>query len=301
MAQVQVTVFTPTYNRANTLPRLYKSLREQTCMDFEWIVINDGSTDSTDILFESWLEDDNKFPIHYLKVDNGGKNRAVNKGVEIAKGKYFFIVDSDDFLLPNAISFVLKCFSILPTNGNYIGISTIRGNLDKEPLNGDALIDKRKGYVDCNNLERSQYNLTADMAEVFYTDKLRLYPFPVWENEKFTPEAVVWDRIALDGYKLRWFDTIIYICQYQADGLSASTWSLLRDNPMGYAMLFNIRLEYNRILKDMIYNIVQYISCCCLAKEKRQILKCNRPLLAALLFPIGWMISIRRKRQLKCL
>lgn len=294
-----LTIFTPTYNRARTLPRLYESLRRQTCKDFEWLVIDDGSKDDTAALFDQWIKDDNDFSIRYHKVVNGGKNRAVNRGVQMAKGIYFFIVDSDDLLLPDAVSCILDCFSKLPHDNKFIGISTIKGDLDGKPLKGEALINERIGYVDCNNLERAKYNLTADMAEVFFTEKLKLYPFPVWKGEKFTPEAVIWDRMALDGYILRWYNKVVYLCEYQAGGMSASSWCLLRDNPMGYAMLFNVRLEYTQNVKNCINNVVQYISCCCLAGQMKQILKCTKPALAMLLLPIGCGMSFRRRKQIK--
>lgn len=299
MSHVSLSIFTPAYNRANTLPRLFQSLRQQSCNDFEWIVINDGSSDETDELFQQWLKEETQFPIRYQSVVNGGKNRAVNLGAQIAEGDYFFIVDSDDYLQPDAVSCVLEYFRQLPKDEKFIGISTIRGGIDGKPLNGQSLIDKTIGYVDCTNLERCRYNLTADMAEVFFTEKLKLYPFPVWKGEKFTPEAVIWDRMALDGYKLRWFDKIIYLCEYQEGGLSASSWRLLRDNPMGYAMLFNIRLEYSKQIRKVINYTLQYISCCILAGEKKQILKCSKPISAVLLFPAGWVLAIRRKFQLK--
>lgn len=294
-----LTIFTPAYNRAHTLPRLYESLRRQTCKDFEWLVIDDGSKDNTAALFDQWIKDDNDFSIRYHKVVNGGKNRAVNRGVQMAKGIYFFIVDSDDLLLPDAVSCILDCFLKLPHDNKFIGISTIKGDLDGKPLKGEALINERIGYVDCNNLERAKYNLTADMAEVFFTEKLKSYPFPVWKGEKFTPEAVIWDRMALDGYILRWYNKVVYLCEYQAGGMSASSWCLLRDNPMGYAMLFNVRLEYTQNVKNCINNVVQYISCCCLAGQMKQILKCKKPALAMLLLPIGWGMSFRRRKQIK--
>lgn len=295
---VQLTIFTATYNRAYILPRLYASLKKQTCMDFEWLVIDDGSTDNTDLLFRQWALEDNPFPIVYCKVSNGGKNRAINRGVQIAKGKYFFIVDSDDFLLPEAVSYVLRCFSTLDKNKNFIGISTIRGGTDKSPLNGEPLIDRNLGYIDCNNLDRYKYNLSADMAEVFFTEKLKLYPFPVWKGEKFTPEAVIWDRMALDGYILRWYNKVIYLCEYQNGGLSASSWRLLRDNPMGYAMLYNIRLEYTKNIRMIINYALQYIVCCCLANKKMQILRCVKPILSIFLFPVGFVLFLRRKMQI---
>lgn len=297
--EIILTIFTPSYNRAHTLPRLYESLKRQTNKRFEWLVINDDSSDKTDELFDAWCKEENEFRMRYLKVPNGGKNRAVNKGVQLAQGKYFFIVDSDDLLKDDAVEFVIQAFSTLPVNDkSFIGISSIRADLDGNKLRGDNLIDKSIGYIDCNNLEREKYNLQADMAEVFYTDKLKQYPFPVWDGEKFTPEAVVWDRMALDGYKLRWFDKVVYLCEYQQGGLSDSSWRLLRDNPMGYAVLFNVRLEYIKGIKQIVNYTLQYISCCLLANEGKMVFRCVKPLLVSILYPIGWLLYKRRKSQI---
>ncbi len=292
-----ITVFTPTYNRAHLLPRLYESLCKQDCMDFEWLVIDDGSTDDTQELFGQWMKDAHPFSILYEKVVNGGKQRAINKAVEEAQGKYFFIVDSDDALAPNAMTFIKHSFAILPKDDDsFIGISGLKVFFDGSFIHCKPLIDASVGYVDCSNIERPQYSLEADMAEVFYTEKLKKYKFPVWDGEIFTPEAVVWDQMALDGYRLRWFDTPIYYCEYQEGGLTDSTWSLLKRNPMGYAMMFNTQLKYKRIHRINI--ALQFISCCCLAGEYRYVAQCNSWLVWCL-FPFGWLLSLRRRWQLK--
>ena len=94
--QYKVTVFTPTYNRAYIIENLYRSLQRQTCMEFEWLVVDDGSSDGTEALFEKWVKEENPFPIRYHKKENGGKCRAINRGLEMADGELFFTVDSDD-------------------------------------------------------------------------------------------------------------------------------------------------------------------------------------------------------------
>lgn len=294
-----IAVFTPTYNRAHTLERLYQSLLKQDCYDFEWLVINDGSTDATDNLFNSWQKNDNPFPIRYYVVENGGKQRAINQALQLAKGDYFFIVDSDDVLLPHAISFLTDKFASLPNDNSFIGISGIKGDLTSKPLHRNPSINLSIGYVDANNLERSQYGLQADMAEAFFTNKIKNYTFPVWPGEKFTPEAVVWDQMALDGYKLRWFNEVIYLCEYQEDGLTKSSWRLLKQNPMGYAMLFNTQLKHQKSFRAKINLCLQFISCCCLAKEYKYINQCQTTGLTYILFPLGWLLSKRRKLQFK--
>ena len=101
------TVFTPTYNRAYILPKLYQSLREQTCKDFEWMIVDDGSTDDTGKLVAQWEDQNNGFDIHYYKIQNGGKPRAINFGITKANGDFFFMVDSDARLTTDAVQKML--------------------------------------------------------------------------------------------------------------------------------------------------------------------------------------------------
>lgn len=107
-----VTVFTPTYNRAYILNNLYQSLCRQSYGDFEWLIVDDGSTDNTEGLIASWL-DESKISLCYIKQPNGGKHRAINRGIQEANGNLFFIVDSDDYLADNAIERILFFMSLL--------------------------------------------------------------------------------------------------------------------------------------------------------------------------------------------
>ena len=93
-----ITIMTPTYNRAYILGNAYNSLRNQTSFDFEWIIVDDGSTDETEQIVMKWIAEEKNFSIIYEKQKNGGKHRAVNRGVDLAHYDYFFILDSDDAL-----------------------------------------------------------------------------------------------------------------------------------------------------------------------------------------------------------
>lgn len=295
-----LTVFTPTYNRAHTLPRLFNSLKSQTCFDFEWLVIDDGSTDSTPTLFDEWENDNHGFKIRYIKVENGGKNRAINIGLERAMGRYFMILDSDDMLTTDCVEFICKKMPEVENEVSFIGISGKKADyLSGRPIgiNNDSFSED--GYTDCNNLERKKFGLNRDMAEVFFTDKLKKYEFRVWKGEKFTPEEVVWNQIAIDGYKLRWYNKITYLCEYQQGGLSDSTWRLLRDNPMGYAMMWNHRLLYYNSLKEKVNAVMQYHVCCILANEWKEVFNCRSGLLSFILLPFSTLLAARRKAQIK--
>ena len=228
-----ITVFTTTYNRAYILEKLFYSLKDQTSKDFEWIVINDGSTDGTSELFESWCAQDNGFPIIYLEIPNGGKHRAINKGVKLAQSDAFFIVDSDDYLLPDAIEKAEQWFAQIADDPEFAGISGLRGFSEADPIGGYGSFEGE--YVDATNLEREKYNLLNDKAEIYKTSILRKYPFPEFEGENFITEAVVWQQIAKEGYLIRWHNEVIYICDYLEDGLTKNANRRIMENPLGYA------------------------------------------------------------------
>ena len=117
------TVFTPTYNRAYLLPRLYQSLKAQTVTNFEWLIVDDGSTDDTQQVIQRWAEQENKFSIRYTRVENGGKHRAINLGVQLARGELFFIVDSDDALAPNAMERINFWRNSIRGSSEFAGVS----------------------------------------------------------------------------------------------------------------------------------------------------------------------------------
>lgn len=238
-----VTVFTPTYNRAYILPKLYASLRTQTCYDFEWLIVDDGSTDETERLVKEWLVDSNEFHIRYYKQANGGKHRAINKGVQLAQGKLFFIVDSDDYLTADAIETLIFWEKLVAKEKRpFCGVAGERASIKDGKLIGTA--NNYGEYVDATALEREKNNIYGDKAEAFYTKVLKQYPFPEIDGEKFITENVVWYRIANDGYLMRWYSKPIYMCEYREDGLTHQGNKLFANNPKGYALSVRERCKF---------------------------------------------------------
>ena len=229
---MKITVFTPTYNRAYIIENLYRSLQRQTCLDFEWLVVDDGSTDNTAELFAQWMQEHNPFPIRYYTQPNGGKHRAINKGVPLAAGELFFIVDSDDFLEDRAVEVMCQQLDTLPcsTAHKFAGICNLKASPAYHPLGSSFSGD----FIDCTALDRDRYNISGDKAEAFFTSVMRRYPFPEFEGEKFVTEAVVWDRMAMDGLIIRFFNEITYLCEYLDDGLTSLGLDLYYQNPCGY-------------------------------------------------------------------
>lgn len=235
-----ITVFTPTYNRAYTLNRLYESLKEQSCKNFEWLVVDDGSTDNTQSLFKNFCLE-REFPVRYVKQENHGKQAAVNRGVELAKGNLFFIVDSDDYLTVDAIEKINQWESSLPSKNKFCGIAGLVGlrGTPEGTIIGTG-IKSGQPYVDASAIERSNYGLAGDKAEVFFTDVLKQFPFVIYENENFITEDSVWLTIALNGYKMRWYNEVIYICEYLDDGLTNNGDQKFIRNPKGTLLSYQI-------------------------------------------------------------
>ena len=240
MGKVKLTIFTPVYNREKTLRRLYISLTQQTCKDFEWLVVNDGSADDSEQLIKQFIAEGNDFPINYYHKENGGKHRAINYGVERAKGELFFIVDSDDWLAVDAAETLLRYYHQIETNPQFAGVAGTRSN-SKGKISGKTF---QGDYLDATSLERVRYGIIGEKSEAFKTCVLKKYKFPEFDGEKFISEAVVWNKIAHDGFMLRWFNHPIYYWEYQSDGLTSNLRKLYYNNPQGYLMYVAQEMEF---------------------------------------------------------
>ncbi len=237
---MKITVFTPTYNRGYIIENLYRSLQKQSYKNFEWLVIDDGSSDDTEEQFGKWIQENNLFDIRYYKVENGGKHRAINKGTDLTLGELFFIVDSDDSLTEDALETIVRWEKTIINKDEFCGLSGNRGRNPREII-GTTFEGE---YVDATSLERSKLKITGDKAEVFYTHIIKKYKFDEIEGEKFITEATVWDRMAYDGYKIRWFNKTIYICDYLEDGLTQNMAKVFAKNPIGSAIYINQQIKF---------------------------------------------------------
>ena len=245
-----ITIFTPTYNRGYIIEKLYLSLCNQTSNEFEWLVVDDGSTDNTKDLIEQFIAD-NKINVRYIYKENGGKHTAINLGVKNARGELFFIVDSDDYLIPSAISLVINYYNNIINNEHCAGIGFMRCNNKMEIIGNKFPFDTFEGSAHQLN---ELYNVNGDMAEVYKTDILRMFPFPN-NNEKFCPEALIWHRIA-DKYNMLWVNRAIYCCEYIPDGLTAKIVKVRMNAPLNsmqfYSEEVNRNLSYKLNLRSAI-------------------------------------------------
>lgn len=239
-----ITIFTPTYNRADLLPKLFESLRKQTDHHFEWLVVDDASSDNTEEVMKELISKENPFSISYYKQKHGGKHRAINYALQNAKGDFFFIVDSDDYLKENAIELILEWTSEIKDNDKIVGVSGLKVLPDGVPTSGTPNFGERK-YIDCSNFERYKYNIGGDQAEVFKTAILKANSFPEFEGEYFLEEAVVWNHLAELGYVVRWYPIPTYCCEYLETGLTKTrTIRRIIENFYGYAEYFRLLIHY---------------------------------------------------------
>lgn len=294
---MNITIFTPTYNRAYILENLYQSLLRQTRSDFEWLIIDDGSTDHTEELVKKWIDTTKKFTIRYCKTPNGGKPRAINKAVQLVGTPYLMIVDSDDYLTDDAIEFLIMTIEEIQTSKKLFGIGVLRGNTPEKPLGTPHF--STNAYIDATNLERAKYGLNFDCNELYRVEVLKKFPFKVWEGELFSPEEIVLNEIALHGYKIRWYNKVGVISEYLNDGLTVNAFSLIQKNPMGYAMLFNHQLKYKKTFKEKWVSAYLLVCYTIIGKNSTYLFKSNNWTMTVLAFPLGVLVAMRRIIQFR--
>lgn len=249
-----LTIFTPIYNRAYCISRLYESLCRQTCKDFEWLVVDDGSTDDICELINGYIND-GILDIKFYRQENAGKHIAINRGVEVAQGKYFYIVDSDDYIPDDAVDFIYRNTMDIDCISDIAGIVGIDKTTDDRILSNLPKMD----YIDATSLEiRYKYHIEGDMAEVIKTDIMQKYPFPMVKGEKYSAESVVWNRIANNGYKLRYFPTVIKIIEYLPDGLSASIIRMRMKSPVIATMCYSELIKMDIPIKQKVKTAINY-------------------------------------------
>jgi glycosyltransferase involved in cell wall biosynthesis len=288
---MKITVFTATFNRASLLPTLYSSLVQQTFLDFEWIIVDDGSVDNTEETVKRFIEE-GKLNIQYLKQANKGKHFAINKGVSIASGKLFFIVDSDDKLPESSLESIIRYHTIYKKNQKYGGVAGRKSYFDGRYVG----TQKNFGTKFTNAIKiRYKHKIEGDLAEVFLTSVLKEHPFPEIEGEKFCPEALVWNRIA-QKYKLVYFSECIYFCEYNADGLTSKIVKIRMNSPIAsmicYSELSSYKISRVQKLKANI-NFWRFSFNSNLSFIKK--VKMIHPLFTIVGLPLGFCMFIKDK------
>ena len=285
-----LTIFTPTYNRAHTLPRLYQSLTEQESHDFVWLIVDDGSTDGTEGLVAQWKAE-GKVVISYHRQENGGKMRAHNRGVELCQTELFVCIDSDDYLAgPKAVGDTLAFWE---ENKDTVCRSDISGLVSYRRMTRGRQAPFPDGLNTATLTELYAQGFQGETTIVFKTDVLRRFPFPVEEGEKFITEAIVYDLMD-ERYRLLLHRYYMQVCEYQADGYTMNGMDTLLRNPRGYRSYYNQRV---RLRKDSRrYNTQMFIALSLLIGDGKTMTLAADKWLTALCLPLGWYQYWKLKR-----
>lgn len=289
-----ITVFTPTYNRAYILTKCYESLNRQSCKDFEWLIIDDGSTDGTKELVAKWQTCDNGYPIRYIYKENGGLHTGYNTAIANMETELSVCIDSDDSMPEDGIELILSEWSKVKDSGavGLVGLDVDQhGNLIGKTLPETPLINAAS-LLCVSGMGDKKYVVRNDLLR-------KIAPIPVFEGEKnFNPHYLI---IKLSKqYRFHPVNRCFCLVEYQPDGMTANIWKQYLNSPQSFAELRRAIMEVPGLsLRYRLKNIIHYCSSSRIARNKNYIKESPKKLLTVLCTPAGWLLTgyIRRKAK----
>ena len=288
-----LTIFTPTYNRKYTLPKLYESLKSQTNKNFTWLIVDDGSSDGTEELVAQWIQD-GQIKIEYIKQENAGKMQAHNVGVLNTKTKYFVCVDSDDYVVDNAVEILLKGIEQIDDKKHLCGIVAYRGTPEGSIIKAEF----PKGITESSLTDLYRAGFDGDATLLYRTEVLKRFLFPKIEGEKFITENYVYSQID-EEYKMLTIPEIIIICEYLNDGYSKNIYKVFNKNPKGMVLYYNLKVKLAKSLSEKLKFMAGYICYSKVAKSKNKFKNSNSKICYILGYPLGLFLYLKRKKYSK--
>lgn len=283
-----LTVFTPAYNRAHTIGRTYESLCRQTCQDFEWLVVDDGSQDNTKELVEGWIKE-NKISIRYIYQQNQGMHGAHNTAYANIQTELNTCIDSDDYMPDNAVE---KIVTFWKEHGSdkYAGILA----LDQEESTGKIIGTKFPEEMKESTLQGFYAaGGKGDKKLVYRTDVINQYPpYPLFEGERYVGLAYKYMLIDQD-YKLLTMNEPLVIVEYQADGSSYNMFKQYWRNPKGFAFFRKTEMVTTKSLKRKYMVCIHYVSSSIISKNKKFIQESPCKFLTVLAIPTGYLLYLK--------
>ncbi|MGX7126894.1 glycosyltransferase family 2 protein [Enterococcus viikkiensis] len=285
-----ISIITPTFNRSELLKNCFKSLTEQSVTNFEWIIVDDGSSDQTENVVNDFLNMETTFPILYYKKNNGGKHTALNFAMDKINGDVCCILDSDDIFLPEAIAEInnewLSYFK-----DQTIGVVCFLRGFD--PENAISHISEGTKIVSNHIDYRINQGIKGDFCETIRVNTFKKFRFPVFPEEKFFSEGWLWTNIGI-GYKTVYVNKIIYLTEYRDDGLTRAGRALRLKSPKAgmlnsyVQMNKKIKMKY-RLKQGILYNV--YKSRVRESDRKKIIKQNDYRLIRGITKPISWVLS----------
>lgn len=288
-----LTVFTPAYNRAHTLVRTYESLCRQTCKDFKWLIVDDGSTDGTRQLVNGWIADD-KIKIIYIYQENQGMHGAHNTAYKHIDTELNTCIDSDDWMPDDAVE---KIVSFWKKNGSekYAGIVGLDITEDEHVIGSAFPKDMKEttlqGFYESGG--------SGDKKLVYRTAIINQYPdYPIFPGEKYVGLAYKYMLIDQD-WKLLTLNEPLVIVEYQPDGSSFSMYKQYWNNPRGFAFFRTTEMMTTHKLKRQFIVCAHYVSSCIISKNWKFVSESPKKLMTILAIPAGIMLFLLIRHKVK--
>lgn len=249
-----LTIITPTYNRAACLADCWASLRKQTCEDFQWLVVDDGSTDETPRLMGQLTESNPSCRISYIRKENGGKHTALNAAHPYIEGKYVVVLDSDDRFVETAVEEILAAWRRFEANAEVGQIIFLKGYSVSEPI---CYVKNEGTPVD--TLSEPRIGVTGrDCCDTFRKELFVKHPFPEYPGERFLGEGASFFFIELES-KGVYINRVIYLCDYREDGLTKAGRKMRLQNPLGGRYNSMVYMHHRLPVKTRIKKAVLYV------------------------------------------
>lgn len=279
-----LTVFTPTYNRAYCLHLGYEALKRQTCKDFIWLIIDDGSTDNTKELVDTWIEE-GIVDLEYYYKENGGMHTAHNEAYKHIDTELNVCIDSDDYMTDNAVEKILTLWNSFGSN-KYAGIVGLDADVEGNVI-GIPFPERLK---ECTYSElKPRFGVYGDKKSVYRTDVIKgCIPYPTFDGEKFVPlyHPIIIDR----DYKVLCYNEVFCIVNYQTDGSTLNMFKQYVNNPNGFLHYRKILMEYVPFLSMKFRSAIHYVSSCLLVKKKDVISDSPQRILTFFATPFGFIL-----------
>ncbi len=289
-----LTVFTPAFNRAYSIHLCYESLLRQTCRDFVWLVVDDGSSDNTAELIKEWQSRDNGFEIKYIYKENGGMHTAHNTAYENIETELNVCIDSDDYMTDDAVEKIVTLWKE-KKDEKYAGIIALDCTKDGKtiglPLESDRTETTLKGYYARGG--------KGDKKLIYRTDVMKKYPpYPEFEGEKYVSIAYKY-YLADEDYQLIILNEPVCVVEYMEDGSSTNMYKQYLKNPKGFAFIRKVDMEKADNPKELFRCAIHYVSSSIISKNRHFIKESPRKAATVLSIPAGIALTVFIKKKSK--
>jgi glycosyltransferase involved in cell wall biosynthesis len=288
-----LTIYTPTYNRSHFLKRLYNSLKTQTCFDFLWLVVDDGSTDDTHSLIDSFASNDNHFEIQYVYKNNQGVHSAREVAYSLCDTELIMSVDSDDWLVIDAVESIRNAWQTIKGKENVAGIFSLNINCKNDSV--EETFPQKPSFLSFQELT-FKYKFRGDKCTIVRSKIIKdTTPAPCFDGEKVIGENYKWIQIP-NYYKFYLLKRGIKYVEYLSTGISSQNRNFY-DNPNGFREYYRNYIIFSVYFKQKIKGHIGFIASS-LWLKKSAIKDSPKPFASFLIFPIGLIYFLVKKSRL---